>query len=68
MGWSELDSNNSCRWNSLNRSYILITQEEWESLAETSELMQDSKLLQHIASARREYAAGETLIMEQVFG
>ncbi|GCA87920.1 hypothetical protein MiTa_01260 [Microcystis aeruginosa NIES-4264] len=30
-----------------NRSYILITQEEWESLAETSELMQDPKLLQH---------------------
>ena len=51
-----------------NRSYILITQEEWESLAETSELMQDPKLLQHIASARREYAAGETLTMEQVFG
>jgi PHD/YefM family antitoxin component YafN of YafNO toxin-antitoxin module len=51
-----------------NRSYILITKEEWESLAETSELMQDPKLLQHIASARREYAAGETLTMEQVFG
>ena len=49
-----------------HRSYILITQEEWESLAETAELMQDTHLLQHIASARREYAAGETLIIKQV--
>jgi PHD/YefM family antitoxin component YafN of YafNO toxin-antitoxin module len=51
-----------------NRSYILITQEEWESFTETTELMQDPKLSQHIASARQEYAAGEALTMEQVFG
>ena len=50
-----------------NRSYILITQEEWESLIETAELMQLPNLLTQIASARQEYQAGEALSMEQVF-
>jgi PHD/YefM family antitoxin component YafN of YafNO toxin-antitoxin module len=51
-----------------NRSYILITQEEWESLIETAELMQLPNLLTQVASARQEYQAGEALSMEQVFG
>ncbi|PZO38515.1 MAG: prevent-host-death family protein [Pseudanabaena frigida] len=51
-----------------NRSYILITQEEWESLIETAELMQIPNLLNQVASARQEYQAGEALSMEQVFG
>ncbi|TYQ24811.1 type II toxin-antitoxin system Phd/YefM family antitoxin [Pseudanabaena sp. UWO311] len=51
-----------------NRSYILITQEEWESLIETAELMQLPNLLNQVASARQEYQAGEALSMEQVFG
>ena len=51
-----------------NRSYMLISQAEWESLAETTKLMQDPYLLEHIALARQEYAAGEALTMEQVFG
>ena len=50
-----------------NRSYILITQEEWESLIETAELMQLPNLLTQVASARQEYQAGEALSMEQVF-
>ena len=51
-----------------NRSYILITQEEWESLMETAELMRVPNLLKQVASARQEYQAGEALSMEQVFG
>ena len=51
-----------------NRSYILITQEEWESLIETAELMQLPNLLTQVASARKEYQAGEVLSMEQVLG
>ena len=33
-----------------NRSYILITQEEWESLIETAELMQLPNLLNQVAT------------------
>jgi PHD/YefM family antitoxin component YafN of YafNO toxin-antitoxin module len=45
-----------------------ITQEEWESLIETAELMQLPNLLTQVASARQEYQAGEALSMEQIFG
>ncbi len=51
-----------------DRSYILITQEEWESLIETAELMQLPNLLTQVASARQEYQSGEALSMKQVFG
>ena len=50
-----------------NRSYILITQEEWESLIETAELMQIPNLLKQVAPARQEYQAGGALSMEQIF-
>jgi PHD/YefM family antitoxin component YafN of YafNO toxin-antitoxin module len=33
-----------------NRSYILITQEKWESLIETAELMQLPNLLTQVAT------------------
>ncbi len=51
-----------------NRSFILITQEEWESLTETAELMQVPNLLKQVASSRQEYQKGKSLNMEQVFG
>jgi antitoxin YefM len=51
-----------------NRSYILITYEEWESIMETAELMQIPKLLKQVESARQEYQKGEALTMEQIFG
>jgi antitoxin YefM len=51
-----------------NRSYILITQEDWEALIETAELMQVPNLLEQVAIARQEYQAGEALSIEQVFG
>ncbi len=51
-----------------NRSYVLITQEEWESLMETAELVRVPNLLEQVKSARQEYQNGEVLSMQQVFG
>ncbi|MBD2152879.1 type II toxin-antitoxin system Phd/YefM family antitoxin [Pseudanabaena sp. FACHB-1277] len=51
-----------------NRSYILIAQEEWESLMETAMIMQTPNILQQIEIARQEYLTGETVSMEQIFG
>lgn len=51
-----------------NRSYILIAQEEWESLMETAMIMQTPNILQQIEIARQEYLTGETVSMEQMFG
>jgi len=49
------------------QSYVLMTQEEWESLMETVMLLRDPNLLQDIETARQEFLSGETLSMEQVF-
>jgi antitoxin YefM len=51
-----------------NRSYVLITYEEWESLIETAELMKVPNLLKQVEVARQEYQKGEVLNMEQMFG
>ena len=51
-----------------NRSYVLVTHEEWESLTETAELMKVPNLLEQVKSARQEYQNGEVLTMEQMFG
>ncbi len=51
-----------------NRSYILIAQEEWESLMETAMIIQTPNILQQIEIARQEYLTGETVSMEQIFG
>ncbi|MEE3719251.1 type II toxin-antitoxin system Phd/YefM family antitoxin [Tumidithrix elongata RA019] len=51
-----------------NRSYVLITYEEWESLIETAELMKVPNLLKQVEVARQEYQKGEVLNMDQVFG
>ncbi|KKI98346.1 type II toxin-antitoxin system Phd/YefM family antitoxin [Prochlorothrix hollandica] len=51
-----------------NQSYILVTQEEWESLLETALLLQVPHILQHIETARQDYVKGETFSMEQLFG
>ena len=51
-----------------NRSYVLVTQEEWDSILETAMLIQIPNILQQVTSAREEYLAGETLTMEQIFG
>jgi PHD/YefM family antitoxin component YafN of YafNO toxin-antitoxin module len=37
-----------------NRSYVLIAQEEWESLIETAMIMQTPNILQQIEIARQE--------------
>lgn len=51
-----------------NRSYVLISHEEWESLIETAELIKVPNLLEQVKSARQEYQKGEALSMDQVFG
>jgi len=51
-----------------NRSYVLVTHEEWESQTETTELMKVPNLLAQVQSARQEYQNGEVLTMEQMFG
>jgi PHD/YefM family antitoxin component YafN of YafNO toxin-antitoxin module len=50
-----------------NQSYVLITQEEWESLMETTMLLKVPNLLQDVETARQEYLSGKTFSMEQVF-
>lgn len=49
-----------------NRSYILLTQEDWEALIETNELTEVPNLLEDVESARQEYQKGETLSLEDV--
>jgi PHD/YefM family antitoxin component YafN of YafNO toxin-antitoxin module len=51
-----------------NRSYVLISHEEWESLIETAELIKVPNLLEQVKSARQEYQKGEALSMDHVFG
>lgn len=51
-----------------DQKYILVNQEEWESLMETAEWMQDSNILSDVAAARQDYQGKEALTMEQVFG
>lgn len=51
-----------------NRSYVLVTQEERESTLETAMLLQIPNILEQVSSARKEYLAGETLTMEEIFG
>ncbi|MEB3189719.1 MAG: type II toxin-antitoxin system Phd/YefM family antitoxin [Snowella sp.] len=51
-----------------NRSYILLTQEDWESLIETTELLQVPNLLEDVESAREDYKKGNTLILEDIYG
>lgn len=51
-----------------NQVYVLISQEEWESVMETAMLIQIPDLLQQVATAREEYSASDTFSMEQIFG
>ena len=51
-----------------NQSYMLVTQEEWESLLETALILQVPQILQHIETARQDYVKGETFSMDQLFG
>ena len=47
---------------------ITSSEDNWESLIETNELMKIPNLLQQVETARQEYQKGETLSMEQIFG
>ncbi|MBW4496194.1 MAG: type II toxin-antitoxin system Phd/YefM family antitoxin [Oscillatoria princeps RMCB-10] len=51
-----------------NKSFILISQEEFDAWGETAELLQDPNLLSDIKEARAQYKNGEALTMAQVFG
>jgi len=51
-----------------NQSFVLLTQEEWETLVETAQWLQTPNITADIDEARREYAAHETVTMDQVFG
>jgi PHD/YefM family antitoxin component YafN of YafNO toxin-antitoxin module len=51
-----------------DRNYILMTQEDWEALLETSEWLQTPNIMEDVESARSEYATHETLTMDQMFG
>jgi|694.fasta_scaffold16123_3 PHD/YefM family antitoxin component YafN of YafNO toxin-antitoxin module len=51
-----------------DQKYILVNQEEWESLMETATWMQDADILSDVAAARQDYQGKEALTMEQVFG
>ena len=50
-----------------NQSFVLIDQNELEFWIETSELLEDTNLLNDIKEAKEEYKQGETLTMEEVF-
>ena len=47
---------------------ITSSEDNWESLIETNELMKIPNLLQQVETARQEYKKGEALSMEQIFG
>jgi predicted GTPase len=47
---------------------ITSSEDNWESMIETNELMKIPDLLQQVKTARQEYQKGETLSMEQIFG
>lgn len=47
---------------------VLISEEEYESLVETSELLSEPGLLESIKKADQEIANGDVFTMEQVFG
>ena len=47
---------------------ILISEEDYESLLETLELLSTPGLAQSIAKARKEIESGETYSLEEVFG
>jgi antitoxin YefM len=47
---------------------ILLSQEDYESLLETLELLSTPGLLKSIRRARREIARGETYSLEEVLG
>ena len=51
-----------------DRVYLLINQQEWESVMETAMLIQVPNPPQQVETARQEYQAGETFSMEQIFG
>lgn len=50
-----------------NQSYVLISQEEWESLLETAELLQIPGILEQVKAARQDYQKGEAIPFDQVF-
>jgi len=50
-----------------NQSYVLISQEEWESLLETAELLQIPGILEQVEAARQDYQKGEAIPFDQVF-
>jgi PHD/YefM family antitoxin component YafN of YafNO toxin-antitoxin module len=50
-----------------NQSYVLISQEEWESLLETAELLQIPGILEQVEAARQDYRTGEAIPLDQVF-
>ena len=47
---------------------VLLSQEDYESLLETLELLSTPGLLRSVRRARREIAAGETYSLEEVLG
>ena len=47
---------------------VVLSQEDYESLLETLELLSTPGLLKSIRQARREIARGETYSMDEVFG
>ena len=51
-----------------NGAAVILSQEDYESLLETLELLSTPGLLKSIRQARREIARGQTHSMEEVFG
>jgi antitoxin YefM len=51
-----------------DQNFVLLTQEEWETLVETAQWLQIPNITADINKARREYANQETASMDQVFG
>ncbi|MCK4267196.1 MAG: type II toxin-antitoxin system Phd/YefM family antitoxin [Actinomycetia bacterium] len=56
------------RINTRDGDAILISEEDYESLLETIELMSTPGLAKSIAKAKREIKRGETYSLDQVFG
>lgn len=47
---------------------VLLSQEDFDSLLETPELLSTPGLLKSVRRARREIARGETYSLEEIFG
>lgn len=51
-----------------DQSFILLTQEEWETLIETAQWLGTPNIIADIDKARSEYIAKETVTMDQILG